>query len=98
MELAAIVLIPPTSSLPGALALLGTGGLLLRYGLRNARRHGLLTAVYWQTFWQFAPYRAKRLLSLGLVVAGGILLIWGAVMLYGWLGSYYAARLGHPLP
>lgn len=79
-----------------AVGLIGT--LALRWGLRDARRHGLFTAAFWRTFSQFARYRTKRLLALGLSLAGGILLIEAGITFYAWLRAYYAARLGHPLP
>jgi hypothetical protein len=81
-----------------ALALAALGGLTLRWGLGDARRHGLLTRSFWTTFLQFARYRAKRLLPLGLSLTGGILLIGAGILFYGWLRAYYAARLGHPFP
>jgi hypothetical protein len=81
-----------------ALALLLVGSILLRLSLRQARRDGLLTPSFWQTFWQFTPYRLKRLYGLPVGLGGLILLIWGTGLLLLWIRAYYAARLGHPLP
>ena len=81
-----------------ALALAVLGGLALRFGLKDARRHGLFTRSFWGTFFAFARYRGKRLLPLGLSITGGILLIGASIIFYGWLRAYYAARLGHPFP
>jgi hypothetical protein len=81
-----------------ALALAVVGGVILRFGLRDARRHGLFTRSFWGTFFQFARYRGKRLFPLGLSLTGGILLIGASIIFYGWLRAYYAARLGHPFP
>ncbi len=81
-----------------AIALLLLGSILLRLSLRQARRNGLLTASFWQTFWRFTPYRLKRLYGLPVGLGGLILLMWGVVLLFVWITAYYAARLGHPLP
>ncbi len=81
-----------------ALAVGTIGGLALRWGLADARRHGLFTGSFWGTFLQFARYRSKRLLALGLSLTGGILLIAACIIFYGWLHAYYATRLGHPFP
>jgi hypothetical protein len=79
------------------LGLVLLGSIVLRLSLAGARRSGLLTSSFWLTFWQFAPYRLKRLLSLPVALGGLILLIWGGVLLFSWIQAYYAARLGHPL-
>jgi hypothetical protein len=81
-----------------ALLLVLLGSILLRLSLRQARRSGVLTASFWQTFWRFAPYRLKRLYGVPVGLGGLILLMWGAVLLLYWIRAYYAARLGHPLP
>ncbi len=81
-----------------ALAVGAIGGLALRWGLLDARRHGLFTGSFWGTFWRFARYRSRRLVALGLSLTGGILLIAAGIIFYGWLRNYYAARLGHPFP
>jgi hypothetical protein len=82
--------------IPALLLCLG-GFLLIQLALRPARKAGLLTASFWQTFSEFAPYRVKRLWPIVPAVAGLILLIWGLIFLFDWILAYYAARLGHPL-
>jgi hypothetical protein len=68
---------------------------ILGLGLRSARRHGVLTPTFWQTFRSYAGYRIKHLYGLG-VAAGGILLIaWGGSLLYQSILAFYSARLGH---
>ena len=79
------------------LALCLTGVVLLRIALREGRRVALFSRAFWVTFPEFARYRRKRLWPAPLALAGGILLIWGLVVLFQWLLAYYAARLGHPL-
>ena len=74
------------------------GFALLRIAVREGRRNGLLSTAFWITFPEFARYRRKRLWPGLLALAGGILLIWGLVLLFQWVLAYYAARLGHPLP
>lgn len=73
------------------------GFLLLRLGLVAGQRAAIFSALFWQTFPEFARYRLKRLWPVLPAVAGLILLIWGAIFLYQWILAYYAARLGHPL-
>ena len=79
------------------LALSVAGLLLLRIAFLLGRREGLLTSTFWLTFPEFAGYRLRRLWPVALGLAGGILLIWGLVLLFQWLLAYYAARMGHPL-
>jgi hypothetical protein len=86
------------TNLPGLLQaslLVLLGAVILRAAWLQARRRGLLTSAFWQSFFEFAPYRVKRLGSLVLGALGAFLLIWGAGLLYGWVRAYYAARLGH---
>jgi hypothetical protein len=74
---------------------LSVGGLaLLLAGLRTSRRHGLLTSVFWHSFWRFAGYRVKRLYALGIALAGILLIGWGGSLLYRSILAFYAARLG----
>jgi hypothetical protein len=73
------------------------GVVLLRIAVRQGRRSGLFSRAFWITFPQFARYRRKRVWPVLLALGGGILLIWGLVLLFQWLLAYYAARLGHPL-
>src|SRR5438128_2494927 len=63
----------------------------------DGRRAGLLSGAFWLTFPEFARYRRKRLWPVLLALPGGILVIWGLVLLFQWLLAYYADRLGHPL-
>ena len=70
---------------------------LLRIAAREGRRAGLFSSAFWITFPEFARYRRKRVWPVLLALAGGILLIWGLVLLFQWLLAYYADRLGHPL-
>lgn len=77
------------------LCLLGLAA--LRIGVREGRRHGLLSTAFWMTFPEFARYRRKHVWPALLAMAGAILSIWGLVLLFRWLLAYYAARLGHPL-
>ena len=72
------------------------GFLLVQLGLSAGRRTALFSAVFWQTFPEYARYRVKRLWPMVPAVAGLILLIWGLVFLFQWILAYYAARLGHP--
>ena len=81
----------------GAVALCLVGVVLLRIAVAEGRRVGLLSGAFWLTFPEFARYRRKRLWPVLLALAGGILLIWGLVLLFQWLLAYYADRLGHPL-
>ena len=73
------------------------GAVLLRIAIREGARTGLFSQAFWLTFPEFARYRRKRLWPGPLALAGGILLIWGLVLLFQWLLAYYSARLGHPL-
>jgi hypothetical protein len=73
------------------------GVILLRIAIQQARRTALFSSAFWITFPEFARYRRKRLWPVPLALGGGILLIWGLVLLFQWLLAYYAARLGHPL-
>lgn len=67
---------------------------LLGFGLRSARRHGLLTSTFWQSFGAFAGYRVKRLYGIGAALAGILLIGWGGSLLYRSILAFYAARLG----
>ena len=78
-------------------ALCLVGIVLLRIAIGEGRRTALFTSAFWITFREFARYRRKRLWPAAQGVAGAILFIWGVVLLFQWLLSYYAARLGHPL-
>jgi hypothetical protein len=80
-----------------ALTLCLLGFALLRIGVRWGRRNGLLSSAFWITFPEFARYRRKRVWPALLALAGAILSIWGLVLLFQWILTYYAARLGHPL-
>ena len=73
------------------------GFALLRIGVREGRRNGLLSTAFWITFAEFARYRRKQVWPALLALAGAILSIWGLVLLFRWILAYYAARLGHPL-
>lgn len=75
--------------------LLGLGGLwLLALGARSAKRHGLLTLTFWQSFGAFAGYRIKRLYGLGAALAGILLIGWGGSLVFRSILAFYAARLG----
>jgi hypothetical protein len=80
-----------------ALLLLSAGAFTLRLGLRAARRQGLLSRSFWVTFPRYPRYRVRRIWPAPVGFAGLILLMYGAVSLFQWVLSYYAARLGHPL-
>jgi len=80
-----------------ALTLCLLGFALLRIGVRESRRNGLLSSAFWITFPEFARYRRKHVWPALLALAGAILSIWGLVLLFRWILAYYAARLGHPL-
>src|SRR5207245_11489849 len=80
-----------------ALALAVLGGLTLRFGLKDARRHGLFTRSFWGTFFAFARYRVKWVLLLGLSITGGFLIIGASIIFYGWLILFCAAGSGYPL-
>ena len=73
------------------------GALLLRLGVTAGERAAIFSALFWQTFPEFARYRLKRLWPVVPTAAGLILLIWGAILLFQGILAYYAARLGHPL-
>jgi hypothetical protein len=76
--------------------LLGIG--LGVFGLRSARRHGLLTPIFWQSFPAYAGYRIKHLYGLGAAIAGILLIGWGGSLLFRSILAFYAARLGHVGP
>ena len=78
------------------LALSLGGFVLLRIAFGQGRRAGLFSSGFWVTFPEFARYRLRRLGPVAFGLAGGILLIWGLVLLFEWILAYYAARLGHP--
>jgi hypothetical protein len=93
------VTIPPGPIDAGGLlepaGLLLLGGIIFRAAWIRARRNGLLGSTFWESFFQFAPYRLKRLGSVAMGALGAFLLIWGCGLLFAWVRAYYAARLGH---
>ena len=86
-------------TMPVAVALLILALFGLAAGSRQAKKRGILTASFWQTFREYPRYRLRHLVSpTALFGAGSFLLGAGALNLYLWLRAFYAARLGHPLP
>jgi hypothetical protein len=73
--------------------------LALTEGFRQARKRGILTASFWQTFAEYPGYRVRHLLTpAALVLSGTFFLGAGGINLFLWLRAFYAARLGHPFP
>ena len=71
----------------------------LTAGLQLARRRGILSLTFWQTFRQYPGYRLKHSLApAALLLSGSFFLGAGGINLYLWLRAFYLARLGHPLP